>query len=126
MMRTWPIPERRAVEGAIREMAMTMTTARVRRTRRAVRTRLGKGREQRMERGMGRRLKTGGGKGRGMGRETVKGTVLMNKPQEEMILSCHCFAVAEGDVRGRLGHGGLTKADTFRAGSITCRVNFLR
>jgi len=67
-------------------MAITMTTARVRRTRRALKKGLGKGREQRTGRGKGR--------GRGRGRETVKGKVLLNEPQEEMIslvpLLCSC------------------------------------
>jgi hypothetical protein len=49
-------------------MTMKMTTARVRRTRKAVGNGLGKGREQRM----------GRGKGRGRGREMVKGKVLLN------------------------------------------------
>jgi len=68
-------------------MAMTMTTARVRKIRRAVRKGLGKGKgsEQRMGRGTGRRLRIGMGKGRGRGRETVKGKVLIDKPQGEMI-----------------------------------------
>jgi len=85
MMTTGRIPVRRAVEGAVLAMAMTMTTARVRRTCRAVRKGPGKGREQRMGSGKGRQLRTGRGKGRGMGRETVKGKVLFNTPQEEMI-----------------------------------------
>ena len=85
MMRTGRIPEHRAVEGAALAMAMTMTTARVRRRRRMVRQGLEKGREQRMGRGKGRRLRTGRGKGRGRGRETVKGKVLLNTPQGEMI-----------------------------------------
>ena len=72
------------MEGAVLAMAMTMTMERVRRTRRAVRKGPGKGREQR----------TGRGKGRGRGRETVKGKVLLNKPQGEMIslvpLRCSC------------------------------------
>ena len=92
MMRTGGISERRAVEGAVLTMAMTMTTARVRRTRRAVRKGPGKGREQRMGRGKGRGRQSR--KGRGRGRETVKGKVLLNKPQEEMIslmpLLCSC------------------------------------
>jgi MarR-like DNA-binding transcriptional regulator SgrR of sgrS sRNA len=83
-MTTGLIPVCRAVEGAVQAMAMTMMTARVRRTRRAVRKVLGKGRENRM----------GRGKGRGRGRETVKGKVLFNTPQEEMIclvpLLCSC------------------------------------
>ena len=54
MMRTGLIPDGLAVEGAVLAMAMTMMTARVRRTRRVVRKGLGKGREQRMERGKGR------------------------------------------------------------------------
>jgi len=84
MMRTGRIPERRAEEWAVLVMAMTMTMARVRRTRRVVRKRPGKGREQRM----------GSVKGTGRGRETVKGKVLLNKPQREMIslvpLRCCC------------------------------------
>jgi len=68
MMRTGRIPERRAVDGAVLAMKMTMTMARVMRTPRAVRKGPGKGREQRM----------GRGKGRGRGRETVKGKVLLN------------------------------------------------
>jgi hypothetical protein len=68
MMRTGRIPERRAVDGAVLTMTMTMATARVRRTCRAVRKGPGKGREQRM----------GRGKRRGRGRETVKGKVLLN------------------------------------------------
>jgi len=92
MMTTGRIPERRAVEGAILAMAMTMTTARVRRTHRAVRKGPGKGRVQRMGRGKGRGRQPRKGRGRGM--ETVKGKVLLNKPQEEMIslvpLLCSC------------------------------------
>jgi len=90
MMTTRRIPERPAVEGAVVVMAMVMTTARVRRTRRAVRNGPGKGMEQ----------TTGRGKGRGRrretvkGREMVKGKVLLNKPQGEMIslvpLLCSC------------------------------------
>jgi hypothetical protein len=75
-------------------MAMKMTTATVRRTHRATRTGPGKGREQTMRRGKGRRLRTGRGKGRGRGRDMVKGKVLFNTPQEEMIslvpLLCSC------------------------------------
>jgi hypothetical protein len=60
----------------------------------AVRTGLGKGREHRMGRGKGMRLRTGRGKGIARGRETVKGKVLFNTPQEEMIslvpLLCSC------------------------------------
>jgi hypothetical protein len=56
-------------------MAMTMTMARVRRATRAVRKGPGKGSEQSM----------GRGKRRGMEGETVKGKVLLNKLQCEMI-----------------------------------------
>jgi hypothetical protein len=51
MMRTGRIPDGLAVEGAVLAMAMTMTTASVRRTRRAVSKEPGKGRVQRMGRG---------------------------------------------------------------------------
>jgi hypothetical protein len=92
MMTTRRIPERRAVDGAVPAMAMTMTTARMRRTRSAVRKGPGKGRIQRMGRGKGRGRQPR--KGRGRGREMVKGKVLLNKPQEEMIslvpLLCSC------------------------------------
>jgi hypothetical protein len=71
MMTTGRILESRVVEGAILAMSMTMTMGRVSRTRRAVRMGARKGREQR----------TGSGKGRGWGRETVKGKVVFNKPQ---------------------------------------------
>jgi hypothetical protein len=67
-------------------MATTMMSARVRRSRRAVGKGPGKGREQRMGRGKGRRLRTESGKGQGRGRDTVKGKVLLYKPQGEMIL----------------------------------------
>jgi len=83
MMTTGRIPERRVVEGAIVTMAMTMMTVRVRRTRWAVRTGLGKGRVQRIGRGKGRGRQPR--KTRGKGREMVSGKVLLNKPQEEMI-----------------------------------------
>jgi len=69
------------VEGVVLAMAMTMMTARVRRTRRAVRKEPGKGRVQRMGRGKGR----GRQRRKGRVRETVKRKVLLNKPQEEMI-----------------------------------------
>jgi len=58
-MRTGRIPERREVEGAILAMTITMTMVKVRRTRRVVRKGLGKGWEERMRRGKGRRLRTG-------------------------------------------------------------------
>jgi hypothetical protein len=90
MMRTERIPDGRAVDGAVLAMGMTMTTARVRRTHRPVRKELGKGRVQRMGRGKGR----GRQQRKGRRRETVKGKVLLNKPQEEMIslvpLLCRC------------------------------------
>jgi hypothetical protein len=88
MRRTGWIPEGRAVEGAVLVMAMTMSTARVRRTRRTVRNELGKGRVQRMGRGKGR----GRQRRKGRGRDTVNGKVLLNKPQEEMIslVPLHC------------------------------------
>jgi len=72
MLTTGQIPERRAVEGAVLTMAMTMMTARVRRTRREVRKGPGKGRVHRMGRGKGR----GRQPWKGRGRETVKGNVL--------------------------------------------------
>ena len=74
-MRTWQMPVGREVEGAVLAIAMTMTMAKVRRTRRVVSKCLQKGREQR----------TGRGQGRGRGTETVKGKELLNKPQGEMI-----------------------------------------
>jgi hypothetical protein len=75
MMTTGRILERQAVEGAALVMAMTMTMAKVRSTCREVTKGPGKGKEQR----------TGRGKGRGRERETVKGKVLLNKHQGEMI-----------------------------------------
>jgi hypothetical protein len=81
MMTTGRILERRAVDRAVLAMAMTMTTARVRRTLQAVR----KGRVQRMGRRKGRGRQPRKGRGRGRGGEMVKGNVLLNKPQEEMI-----------------------------------------
>jgi hypothetical protein len=94
MMRTGRIPEGQAVEGAVLAMAMTMTTARVRRTLRVVRNDPGKGRVQRMERGKGRGKRRVRQRRKGRGRETVKEKVLLNKPQEEMIslvpLLCCC------------------------------------
>ena len=84
-MTTGLIPVRRAVEEAVLVMAMTVTTTRVRRTHRAVRKGPGMGREERMGRGTGRRLRTGRRRERGSGKETVKGNVLLNTPQQEMI-----------------------------------------
>jgi hypothetical protein len=83
MMTTGRIPECRAAEGAVLAMAMTFRTARVRRTHRAVGKGPGKGRVQRIARGQGRGRQQR--KGRGSGREMVKGKVLLNKRQEEMI-----------------------------------------
>jgi hypothetical protein len=76
MMRPGAIPQHHAVGGAILALAMTMIIARVKRTCRAVRRELGKGRGPEMEMGNGRRPRTGRGrcrqqrKGRGMGRGT--------------------------------------------------------
>jgi hypothetical protein len=90
--KTGRVAEWGAVEGAVLAMAMTMTTARVRRTHSAVRKGLRKGRVHSMGRGKGRGKQPR--KGRGWGRETVKGQVLLNKPQEEVIspvpLLCSC------------------------------------
>jgi hypothetical protein len=58
-----------------------MTTARVRRTCRAVSKGLGIGRVEKMGRGEGR----GRQLRKGRRRDTVKGKVLLNKPQVEMI-----------------------------------------
>jgi len=85
MMRTGQIPERRAVNGGVLAMTMTIMTARMWRTHWAVRKEPGKEREQRMGRGKGRRLRTGWGKGRGRGRETVKGKVLLKTPRGDDI-----------------------------------------
>jgi len=76
------------VEGAVLAMAMTMMTARVRRTCSAVRKDPGHEREQRMGRRNGWRLRKGKGRerqlrkgrGRGRGRGAGKGMVLLNKP----------------------------------------------
>jgi hypothetical protein len=59
----------------------TLTKATVRRARRPVRQRLGKRREQGMERGKGMRKKRERGRKwrKRRGRETVKGKVLLNK-----------------------------------------------
>ena len=105
---------------------MTMTTGMVSETQRAVRNGPRKGREQRMGRGNGRQLRMERGKGRGRGREMVKGKVLLNEPQGEMISLMPLLCSCRGNVRGRLGHGGLTGAGMFRAGSIARRVNVLR
>jgi hypothetical protein len=55
---------------------MTITTARVKRTPMVVGMGPGKGRDDRMGTGMGRRLRTGRGMRRGRGREIVKGRAL--------------------------------------------------
>jgi len=100
MMRTARILDRPAVEVPILSMAMTMTMARVNRRSRVARKPARKGREQWIGRRKGRRPSTGRGNGRGSGKwcgrgmETVKGKVLLNKPQAEMIslipLRCSC------------------------------------
>jgi hypothetical protein len=76
MMTTGRILKGRAVDGGVLAMAMTMTTARVRRTHRAVRMELGKGRVQTMARGkeMGKAMEEGKGMGNGKGRGIVKQT----------------------------------------------------
>jgi hypothetical protein len=107
MMRKGWITELRAEQRAVPSMAMLLMTARVRRTPRAVGKRPGKGLEHRMGRGNYRRLRTGKGKGRGRGRETVKGKVLLNKPQGEMIflmpLLCSCRRNCERQTWTRRG-----------------------
>jgi len=77
MKKSWRILECRVVEEAVLVMAMTMMTRRERRTHNAVRKEPGKRRKQRMGTGMGR--------WKGRGRETVKGKVLSNKPQGEIM-----------------------------------------
>jgi len=67
MMRTGQIPEHQAVDRTILAIAMTMTTARLGRTRSVVRKIPGKGRVQRMERGKGEGKATEQGKGKGNG-----------------------------------------------------------
>jgi hypothetical protein len=74
MMTAGRIPERLVEEGAFLPMAMTMMTARVRRTRRPVRKGQGTGRVQRT--GWGKERGRQPRKGSGRGRETVKGHVL--------------------------------------------------
>jgi hypothetical protein len=112
------IMDRRAVERAVMIMAMTMMTARGRRTRRVVRKGLGKGREQRMRRGNGRRLGTGRGTGSERMKErrtetgtvTGKGKVLSNTPQGEIAPRVvERFQGARG-----ITHRGLTRAGIFR------------
>jgi hypothetical protein len=66
MMGTGQISERRVVDGAILAMRMTMTTARGRRTRRAVRNGPVKRREQMMGKGKGKGKGKDNGKGKGI------------------------------------------------------------
>jgi len=126
MLRTARIPEHRAVEGAVLVMAISITTVRVGRNSRAVRNRPRKGKEQQMGRGKGRRLRMGKGKGKGRGSEMVMAKVLLNKPQGEMISLVPLLCRYRGNVRGRIGYGGLTRAGILRAGSIAHRVDILR
>jgi hypothetical protein len=92
IMRTERFPQYRAVNGAVLVLAMAMTMARVKSTRKPVRKEPGTGMVQQMGRVMrsGSQLR----KGRGRERERVKGQVLLYKPQEEMIslepLVCCC------------------------------------
>jgi hypothetical protein len=82
-MRAGWITERRAGEGSVLAMHMTMTTVRVRRTLSALRKEPGMGLVQEMgqEKASDRQWR----KGRGRGREIVMREVLLNKPKEEMI-----------------------------------------
>jgi hypothetical protein len=79
-MRTGRISNGRAVEGAVLAMTVSMMTARVSRTRRAVRKEPGKGRVQRMGRGKGteegnwKGTEEGKGKGNGNRISIVKPT----------------------------------------------------
>jgi hypothetical protein len=77
IMRTGRIPEHRAVEPAVLALAMTLTMARVRRTRSGVR----QGPEKGMEHSTGRDKR----KRKGRGSKTINGKVLLNKPHGEMI-----------------------------------------
>ena len=94
MNRTGPIPVHPVGDRMSLVIAMTMTIVKVRRTRRVVRKGPGMGSEQRMGRGMERRLRMGWGKGRGREKEMVKGKVLLNTPKGEMTslvpLLCSC------------------------------------
>jgi len=56
----------------------------------------------------------------GKGKGVVKRT-----PGGDYPLSCLRFAVAEGNVRSRLGHRGLTGAGIVRVGSIARQRNLL-
>jgi hypothetical protein len=81
MMRTGQILQVRAVDAAILTMAMIMTSARVRRICRVLRNQLGKETVQRIGWAKGR----GRPWGKRRGRQAVKRTVLLNKPNVEMI-----------------------------------------
>jgi len=82
MMRTGRIPQRRAVEGAVKEMAMRMTTVRVKRTCRAERKEAGKVRVQMM--GWG----TGWGRQRRKGRGTSAKCILGIGSVQEYLRGC--------------------------------------
>ena len=114
------------MHGAILAMAMKLTSVRVRRTPKAARKGPGKGREPTMGRGMARGMGRGKGRGMGRGRVMVKGMVMLNKPQGEMISVVLLLAVAEDNVRGRSRYRRLTRVVIFIAGSIASHVNFLR
>jgi hypothetical protein len=88
----------------------------------------GKRREQRMERGKGRGKRRGRGRQwrKGRGREMVMEKNCYTNPRGRGYHSCCCFAVAEGNVRGSLGHRGLTGAGIYTAESIAHRVNFVK
>jgi len=77
MMRTGRIPQHRAVEGVVLAMTMTMMTVRVRRTCRAVRKGLGKGKGTKHWKGKGKATDDGNGKekGKGKGNSKEKGIV---------------------------------------------------
>jgi len=89
MLRTGRITVGWAVEAAVLAMAMTMTTARVRRTCNVVRKEPSKGAEQRMVRGKdtrkGREMRRQWSKCKGKGIQTVKGQVLVHNAQGEML-----------------------------------------
>jgi hypothetical protein len=68
MIRTDQIPECRTVDRAVLAMTITMKTASVRNTCRAVGKGSGKGKSQRMGKGKGKGKGTGKGKGKGNGK----------------------------------------------------------
>jgi len=125
MMRTGRILDHRVVGWAVLAMAITMMTARVRRTRRAVRKEQGKERGRKMGMGNGRRLRTGRGRGRqqrkwrdrGWVMGKGNGKVLLNKQQEIKRRRAVEWLLGAGG----MGHGGLPRAGIFRA---SCWVNF--